>query len=118
MYCVFVNGVCIRPGCHRINNSGVPDSELRAQCRFICGHLLEPTGEEVEVICTGCQGKQGSRFYPVHKCEVHGECLPAFQCTKESKEATSEWMEKNGYNVEIAVCYGCLDSTDPTSKTS
>lgn len=118
MQCIFTNGVCSRPGCHRVNKSGVPDSELKAQCRFVCGHLLEAIGEEVEVICTGCKGAKYSRWYPVHGCKVHGECLPAFQCTKESKEATAEWMEQNGRSVEIAVCYGCEDSTEFSASNS
>lgn len=107
MLCAFVNGVCIRPGCHNANRSGEPDERVRAICRFTCPKLGEPTGEVAEVVCLSCNKTKLTRAYPIHACELFGECLPAYECTRESKESLAEWMEKRGRITELQTCRGC-----------
>lgn len=81
-----------------------------------CRHLGNPTGETVAVKCLTCQKTQTLTHYPINHCNLFGECLPTYRCTK---DAISESMHST-----IAVCRGCekfeasspiIMETDPTT---
>lgn len=78
-----------------------------------CPHLGDAVGESAEVVCICCGGKRKTRSYPIHACALFGECLPKYECTRESKEATAEWMERQGRKVALTACRGCPRTNAP-----
>jgi hypothetical protein len=72
-----------------------------------CIHRGEATGAVATIVCVGCRGDRQVRQYPIFACAVFGECLPDFACTRASKDAMAEWMEKDGRRGVLAVCRGC-----------
>lgn len=100
---------CQRPRCGNKIHQTDP-SLCDARCKALaahCRHLGEATGEKISVKCVTCRKTTVITEYPINRCAVLSECLPTYNCTKDS---LSESM-----NRDIATCRGC-EMFEPQEK--